>query len=371
MRDLSDVNVKTAVYYNKIVISCDVEGMIISFNDAGYVNKATFDNLAADTEYTVRIKFTESANYLATEDYIELKLRTGIDISSVADTINKLDKIDFSNITEFENKVLMFIDRISAEDMSLIDIAKFAKLQASYDQLIKGANSVVIGAQKVGAKAVGKSGNSAKTAAAGIALSTGGFGMLFAAGMLISKKKKEEEVCERAVKRVGARRAGKTAVAVIALLMVCVLVFAACDNTVKGFSKYDLYNIASYQEGTNGSRDLTIEVKAGDLTLYKYENGVETKHDKIEAPSISFGSDGMGFEFDDLYFSNAEFKVENGEATFSADIRETLVFLGVENASNGKVKVSVDSEKKSLKFIDVSYDIIQSGIIYSVTINVR
>ncbi len=79
----------------------------------------------------------------------------------------------------------------------------------------------------------------------------------------------------------------------------------------------------------------------------------------------------MGFEFDDLYFSNAEFKVENGEATFSADIRETLVFLGVENASNGKVKVSVDSEKKSLKFIDVSYDIIQSGIIYSVTINVR
>ncbi len=371
VRDLSDVNVKTAVYYNKIVISCDVEGMIISFNDAGYVNKATFDNLAADTEYTVRIKFTESANYLATEDYIELKLRTGIDISSVADTINKLDKIDFSNITEFENKVLMFIDRISAEDMSLIDIAKFAKLQASYDQLIKGANSVVIGAQKVGAKAVGKSGNSAKTAAAGIALSTGGFGMLFAAGMLISKKKKEEEVCERAVKRVGARRAGKTAVAVIALLMVCVLVFAACDNTVKGFSKYDLYKIASYQEGTNGSRDLTIEVKAGDLTLYKYENGVETKHDKIEAPSISFGSDGMGFEFDDLYFSNAEFKVENGEATFSADIRETLVFLGVENASNGKVKVSVDSEKKSLKFIDVSYDIIQSGIIYSVTINVR
>ena len=76
--------------------------------------------LFRSTEYTVRIKFTESANYLATEDYIELKLRTGIDISSVADTINKLDKIDFSNITEFENKVLMFIDRISAEDMSLI-----------------------------------------------------------------------------------------------------------------------------------------------------------------------------------------------------------------------------------------------------------
>ncbi len=64
--------------------------------------------------------------------------------------------------------------------------------------------------------------------------------------------------------------------------------------------------------------------------------------------NIAFGADGIGFEFDDLYFVNSQFTVEDDIATFKADIRETLVFLGVSNAVNGKVSVTVNTQKESL-----------------------
>lgn len=370
-REISDIRVRAAVYFNRIVLSCDVEGMIVSINDAAYVSRTTFENLTADTEYTIKVKFKEAANYLETKEPIVLKLRTGIDISMVADTINKLDRIDFNNVEEFETKVLMFMDRIAPEDFSLIDVSKYAKLQASYEQLLNGANSVIMGAQKVGARAVGKSTDTAaRTAAASVALSTGGLGMLFAVGMIAGKKKKEEREDARRSAKSNVKRASKIALIVITLLLVCVLALTACDDTKKGFTKYDLYDIASYQDGTSSNKDLFIEVKAGSVLLYKLENGIETKHDKVQAPDISLGSNGKGFEFDDLYFSNAEFKDENGTATFNADIRETNVFLGVENAKNGKVNVSVNSESKTLNSIEVSYEIVNAGVTYSVVVRV-
>lgn len=371
-RDLAIIEVKSVVNYNKITLSCDVEGMVVSINDGGFARKATFDNLSPDTEYTFKVKFTESANYLET-DVIELTLRTGINISAIVATVNKLNKIDFTNVTEFETKVLAFIGRISEEDMSLIDQAKFAKLQSSYNQLLKGASSVVKGAQNVGAKAVGKSGQSSKTAARTIALSGSGIGVLLAAGFMVSRKKREEKNAKARGSRKFGFSAGRYAAVILLVIVVCAVALVGCDGTEnKGFQKQDLYKIASYQsDAANKNGKLTIEVKVGDISLYKYEDGKETIHKNIDADAMSFGADGIGFEFDDMYFDNMEFKVENGEATFKADIRETLVFLGVESASNGKVSVSVDVGKKSLKTLDVTYDIVNSSGTYNVSVSVR
>ena len=376
-RKVSADDVKVSVNYNKIALSSNISGMEVSFNGAGYVNRNTFVDLAPNTSYVVKVRFAETANYKQSEE-ITLNLHTGIDISAIQSTLAKFDKIDFSNIEEYESKVLAFIGDVSQEDMLLIDQAKFAKLQASYEQLLRGANSVIAGAQKAGAMAVGKSGKSSASAKT-VALSMSGAGLLFAGLMFFAKKKKEDEQDEQSVKRVksaGAKRAGKILVLTVAVVLVCLTIFAGCtpggDNGE--FSKEDLYRIASYQEDgqTPSKRDLTIEVKSSGVTLYKYDNGKETINDRLEDVSnITFGADGIGFEFDDLYFANAQFKVEENIASFDADIKESLVFLGVNNAVNGKVSVTVNVEKKSLNTIDVSYDVVSAGITYNVAISVK
>lgn len=375
-RQVTADDLKVSVNYNQITISSHIEGMEVSFNGAGYVNRNTFVDLHADTSYVVKVRFAETANYLQSQE-ITLNLHTGIDISAIQSTLAKFDKIDFSNIQEYESKVLAFINSVSQEDMLLIDQAKFAKLQASYEQLLRGANSVIAGAQKAGATAVGKAGKT-NTAAKTVALSMSGAGALFAAGMMLfaKKKKEDEQEAQRSnkAKSVGVKRAGKVFVIAVAVVLVCLTVFAGCtpgeDNGE--FSREDLYRIASYQEdGQSTNRDLTIEVKSGGMSLYKYENGRETVDDRLDVSNIAFGADGIGFEFDDLYFANAQFDIQEDTATFNADIKETLVFLGVNNAVNGKVSVAVDTQKKSLNTLDVSYDVVSAGITYNVTISVK
>ncbi len=176
--------------------------MEVSFNGAGYVNRNTFVDLSANTPYVVKVRFAETANYKQSQE-ITLNLRTGIDIIDIKNTLDKFDKIDFSNVDEYESKVLAFIDSVSQEDLALIDQAKFAKLQASYEQLFRGASTVISGAQKVGATAVGKSGKTG-SAAKTVALSMSGAGMLAAGLMFFAKKRKddEQEVSPKKSKRV-------------------------------------------------------------------------------------------------------------------------------------------------------------------------
>ncbi|MDE6605144.1 MAG: hypothetical protein K2K85_03875 [Clostridia bacterium] len=373
-RVVSADDIKVSVNYNQIRLSSSIEGMEVSFNGAGYVNRNTFVDLSANTSYVVKVRFAETANYKQSQE-ITLNLRTGIDISAIKSTLAKFDKIDFSNIEEFESKVLAFIDSVSQEDMALIDQAKLAKLQASYEQLLRGANNVIAGAQKAGATAVGKSGKTSATAKT-VALSMSGASLLMAGLMFFAKKKKddEKEVAAKKAKRVNVKKASKILVMVVAVVLVCLTVFVGCTPSGDNgeFSKADLYKIASYQsDGQTGNRDLTIEVSSSGIQLYKYANGKETVDDRLDVSNITFGADGIGFEFDDLYFENAQFKVEDGLATFDADIRETLVFLGVNNAVNGKVSVTVNVEKKSLNTIDVSYDVVNAGITYNVSISVK
>ena len=373
-RQVSADDIKVSVNYNKITLSSAIEGMEVSFNGAGYVNRNTFVDLSANTPYVVKVRFAETANYKQSQE-ITLNLRTGIDIIDIKNTLDKFDKIDFSNVDEYESKVLAFIDSVSQEDLALIDQAKFAKLQASYEQLFRGASTVISGAQKVGATAVGKSGKTG-SAAKTVALSMSGAGMLAAGLMFFAKKRKddEQEVSPKKSKRVTVKRASKILVMAVAVVLVCLTVFAGCtpDGDNGGFSKADLYRIASYQSDSQSERrDLIIEVKSSGISLYKYENGKETIDDRIDVSNIAFGADGIGFEFDDLYFVNSQFTVEDDIATFKADIRETLVFLGVSNAVNGKVSVTVNTQKESLNTLDVSYDVVNAGITYNVTISVK
>ena len=262
--------------------------------------------------------------------------------------------------------------------MSQIDQAKFAKLQAQYEQILRSASSVIEDAQKVGATAVGKSGKSTgKTVA--MALSTSGLGVLAAGIMFFARKKKDEQEDEREVKKsnsINTKKASRIATAVVAVMLICVSVFAfaGCDPSEdKGFGKSDLYKIASFQSQSQDSakRNLTIEVTSSGYSLYKYENGKETIDSRLDVSSISFGADGIGFEFDDLYFDNAQFEINENKATFNADVIETLAFLGVNNATNGKVSVVVDTDTEKLESIDVKYDIVRSGITYNVAISVK
>ncbi|MDE6361720.1 MAG: hypothetical protein K2L53_01955, partial [Clostridia bacterium] len=229
-RQVTADDLKVSVNYNQIKISSHIEGMEVSFNGAGFVNRNTFVDLHADTSYVVKVRFAETANYLQSQE-ITLNLHTGIDISAIQSTLAKYDKIDFSNIQEYESKVLAFINSVSQEDMLLIDQAKFAKLQASYEQLLRGANSVIAGAQKAGATAVGKAGKT-NTAAKTVALSMSGAGVLFAAGMMLfaKKKKEDEQEAQRSnkAKSVGVKRASKVFVIAVAVVLVCLTVFAGC-----------------------------------------------------------------------------------------------------------------------------------------------
>lgn len=371
MREVSQRDVKITVHYNRITVLSAISGMEVSFNGAGYVNRNTFVDLKSDTEYTIKVRFAESTNYLQSEE-LEFKVRTGIDISALVATINKFDKIDFSNIDEFESKVLVYMNSISESDKSLIDQAKYAKLLASYEQLLSGAESIIAGAQQAGATAVGKSKDKANGMA--VALSTGGVSIALAAGLMALKKKKEEdEIIEKKTRRVNARKFGKIIVAVVAIMIVCVTVLTGCQNNEddQGFKREDLYKIASFQaDQSEGKRNLTIEVKSSNVTLYKYENGKETVDDRLDVSSLELGEESAGYIFDDLYFVNSKFEDSEGKATFSADIRETLAFLGVANADNGKVSVVVDSQEKKLLSIDVSYDVVTPVATYNVTIAV-
>ena len=218
MREVSQRDVKITVHYNRITVSSAISGMEVSFNGAGYVNRNTFVDLKSDTEYTIKVRFAESTNYLQSEE-LEFKVRTGIDISALVATINKFDKIDFSNIDEFESKVLVYMNSISESDKSLIDQAK------------------------------------------------------------------------------------------------CQYGYANNHNHNHGDNKF-------------------AKLARVDATRFLFDN------------------------FDDLYFVNSKFEDSEGKATFSADIRETLAFLGVANADNGKVSVVVDSQEKKLLSIDVSYDLL-------------
>ncbi|MDE6275965.1 MAG: hypothetical protein K2M75_05435 [Clostridia bacterium] len=373
-REVSADDIKILVNYNQISLSSKISGMEVSFDGAGYVSRATFAGLKANTPYVVKVRFAEAANYKQSEELV-FNLRTGIDISSIKSTLEKFDKINFSNIDEYESKVLAYIDSVSQADLAFIDQAKYAKLQASYEQLLRGANTVIAGAQKAGATAVGKSGKTSSSAKA-IALSMSGVSVLAAGFMFFAKKKREDEQVVSSDKKASfnAKRASKIIVAVVAVMLVCLTVFAGCNPVDDGkFSKADLYRIASYQSDSQsaGNRDLTIEVKSGGKSLYKYENGKEEIDPRLDVSSMAFGADGIGFEFDDLYFVNEQFEINDGVATFNADIKETLVFLGVDKAVNGKVNVAVDVNAKKLNSIDVSYDVVNAGITYSVTIAVK
>ncbi|MDE5756340.1 MAG: hypothetical protein K2I23_04550 [Clostridia bacterium] len=375
VREVSADDIKVTVNYDRISLTSKIDGMEVSVNGASFVNRNTFVDLKPNTDYVVKVRFAGSTNYLQSDEIV-LNLHTGIDISAIKSTLEKYEKIDFSNINEYESKVLAFIDSVSEEDKSRIDQAKYAKLQASYEQLLRGANSVVAGAQKAGATAVGKSGKSS-TATKAVALSMSGVGVLMAGFMFFAKRKKEDEQDTQAVKKaksVGVKRASKVIVMAVAVVLVCLTVFAGCDPAEDdgAFSKADLYKIASYQGDTKtGSRDLTIEVTSSGTTLYKYADGNEEIDPRLDVSSIAFGADGVGFEFDDLYFTNSEFTVDGETATFKADVKETLVFLGVDKATNGKVSVVVNTSTQKLKTIDVTYDVVNAGITYNVAIAVK
>ena len=363
-RVITENDVKAVVNYNKLTLNSKLSGIMYSLNGDAFVNKKEFA-VQAEKTYTVQAKVSESKNYLES-NVITLTYTTGADVGVINTRIASLSKVDFGNIAAYKD-LLATIEKVGADDLASLNTAKLKTLEDSYKALISGAKDVIVGAQSVASKASGKS-SAAKTVAMALSL-TGGLGLAVAGVMrCVSDKKKDKKSV-----KLGRKQGAMILTIVLLIAVMAVGVFAGCNKKETKFSQDDLFKIASYAtDSKEKNRDVSIIVKSGSLELYKYENGKETVNPILgsDVPKFNLGANGAGFTFNKSYFENAEFKDSDGVATFKADVKDVAAFLGVANATNAKVDVSVNSKDKKLNSIDVTYDIsLADGTKFSVQIN--
>lgn len=360
-RVLTVDDINKIINYNKLTFECAFENMQYSVNGEAYLNTNVFDAKAL-TSYTVKAKAGESANYYESNE-VEFEVKTGIDTTSIVSALNKMNKVDFSNLAAYKT-LLSQLELVGESDKANIDYDKVNALKASYEELLSGAESVIGDAQKVAGKA---SGMTAKGAVS-LALTTG-VGLAFAGVMLsISAKKGKKE--EKRVSKVNRKSIAKAMTMILVIVLICAVAFAGCKKDE--FSQDSLFKLASYTtDSKEKDRDVKIVVNSGSTQIYKYENGEETFLEGLEnSGSFSLAGKGTGFTFQADMFENAEFTNKDGVATFKANVKDTNKFLGVSNAKNAKVEVKADSANNKLKSIQVSYDVEQNGISYSIQINV-
>ncbi|MDE6188864.1 MAG: hypothetical protein K2G37_01080 [Clostridia bacterium] len=363
----SDINME--VHYNKIVLSSSVANLQYSVNgglwfDADGNGVYEYDEATPLSNYSiqVRVKPNVDSNY-SDSNVVVIYTTTGINAGELMDQINAIEKITFSNVAAYK-ELLSRLEQVSEDDKSLIDNAKIAALNSSFEELLAQANSVIAGAQSVTAKAVGR--GSGSVAATSLALASTGLGLSavgLALGLISVKRRKEDEVESNmsnnakttAVKSRSFKKASKVIVAVILIALIAVFALSACEN--KEITQEDVLNLASFKTPSNENmRAYEITVSYGSDIVYQNINGEVTSNELITPPDFNLASSGSGFDFNIEYFTNTSFVTSRTTATFTADVEDVSSFLGRANAENAKVTVVVDIVHERLSKIEISYD---------------
>ncbi|MDE6758006.1 MAG: hypothetical protein K2J89_01850 [Clostridia bacterium] len=348
------------VHYNKLVFSSKIPGLQYSVNGEAYLsadsnNTYEYSNVSPLNNYSIRVRVEEGIdpNYKES-NVLDIYARTGCNAGDLANRINALQTITFSNMSTYRALKAQLID-VHEDDLYLIDNNKIAALDASLAKLLSDASAVVAGAQDVTAKAVGKSNNSATATA--LALSSTGIGLSAVGLMLgiVAKKRKEDEEEKTVTKKSNGKKYAKKFILAITIMLVAVMVFVGCKDTT--MKQEELLDLASYKVASNEkSRDYEITVSHGSTIIYRNENGVETTNENVTAPSFALGSNGSGLDFNVDYFENISYVTSRTTASFTADVSNVSAFLGRANATNATVKVIADIQEKRLTSIEISYN---------------
>ena len=145
-------------------------------------------------------------------------------------------------------------------------------------------------------------------------------------------------------------------------IVICVMLAAALTVTAVGcqtsITVEEMWNIAA---GIGDNADLHITLKEGDTLIYEYqtENGAVTKDfciEGIEAPDIADKLGGNGtLSFRGEYFSDGETSRDGDNTVYQANILQPANFLGIADATEGKIVIIANKDSKALVSTTISY----------------